>query len=169
MEKFEFQSEPQASELGKHTNTENLLLSQFEQEAKGLPGYGEPGSFYRGLSVKDAVLSLFGKLTLEANPDDVVGKRDNATINASDAIAHGRTTETRDGDKFICAIGFDPLSVTRIESSKLGRWNQFRISGPVITKEVLVRFAGKKAGKPARIQIFSPRDFYLWCKENIKL
>lgn len=102
-------------------NINNFPFERFELEANKLPDYEEPGSFYRGLNIKDALLSLFGKLKLEAEPDDLVGTRDNATINAMGAIAYGRAAETKDGKKFICAIGFDPLPETHVEPSRLGR------------------------------------------------
>jgi len=140
----------------------------FEKASEKLSNYEELGSFYRGLNVEDAFLSLFGKLKLESDrTGGTIGQRDNATINSTDAIAYGRTSLTKDGKKFICAVGFDPVPGSHIESSKLGRWNQFRINGFIIAREVLVRFAGKKPGKPGRVQIFSPKSFYEWYKENV--
>lgn len=138
-----------------------------KRESKTLSNYGEPSSFYRGLDIKDAFLSLFGKLKLESDPGDIVGQRDNATINSVDAVAHGRASLTKDGKKFICAIGFDPMPGSSVESSKLGRWNQFRISGFVIAREIIVRFAGNKPGKPGKVKVFSPKSFYSWYIENV--
>ncbi len=169
MEKIELPSQFRKPKGDRDASKGQLLFSQFEQEIEKLPNYEEPGSFYRGMSVNDVLLSLFGRLKLEANPDDLIGERDNATINANNAIKYGRTSETKEGKKFICAIGFDLLPGAKVEPSRLGRWNQYKINGLVIAKEIFVRFAGKKPGKPSMIQTFSPRDFYIWCKENVRL
>lgn len=134
-----------------------------------LPDYVEPAAFYRGCKAEDAFRAVFGALRLEANPSgEVVGSRDNATVNLDEAIPVAPTSVTRDGGKFLCAIGFDPLPGARIEPSFLGRFTSRRVSGPVRASEMVLRFADKKPGRPQpEIRYFAPREFFEWYRDNV--
>jgi hypothetical protein len=159
----------QTKEILNIKDTEKAVEKQEQLEkAERLSDFKEAPSFYRGVPVQDALPALFGKLKLNAYPKkDPVGSRDNAIINSIDAVAYGPTSKTKKGEKFICAIGFDTLPGTQIETSRLGRYNQFRITGPVVAKEIIIRFAGEK-GKPKKALFFSPKAFYKWYHQNVE-
>lgn len=141
---------------------EALELEITPESIESLPDSIEPGTFYRGSRAEDALAAAFGKLELDAHPKGkVVGSRDNATLNLDEAIPAAPTSVTRDGGKFLCTIGFDPLPGARIEPSFLGRFTSRRITGPVQASEVVLRFAGKKPGRPqSEVRYFAPRDFF---------
>jgi hypothetical protein len=123
----------------------------------------EPGRFYRGVPVEDAIKALLGKLNLESEKD-----RDNATINMDEAIYFARTSQTKDGKKFLCAMGFNPAPGADVKNSYLGRWTFFRVRGPVVPTEFFIRFAGKEPGKPSKkVKFFSPKEFCDWCQKNL--
>jgi hypothetical protein len=141
-----------------------------KERIKPLADWEEVGSYYRGVNVEDALRAIFGELKLEAEPkEEILGTRDNASLNLHEAIYFSRSSETKDGKKFLCAIGFDPLPGSKIEKSYLGRNTFVRITGNVVAKEIILRFAGKKPGQPQkRVRYFSPKEFYQWCKENLE-
>ncbi len=85
----------------------------------------------------------------------------------TDAIAHGSTSETKDGRKFICAVNFEPAEDATIEHSKLQRWTSYRVTGPISPKEVVIRFAGNEPGKPQAPMFLSPKEFYAWYREHV--
>lgn len=151
---------------------EKVFTSEREitkEKIETLPDWEESGSFYRGVKVQDALWAIFGKLELKANPKSgIVGSRDNASLNLHEAIYFADSSETKNGQKFLCAIGFDLLPGAKVENSFLGRSTFMRVSGPVRATEVVVRFAGKELGKPAKkVKYFSPKKFYQWYKEAI--
>lgn len=157
------QSAPEALEQNQVFEKEKM------EEINGLPDYEEPGLFYRGLTAQDALSGVLGELRIDANPKgSKMGSRDNASLNPHDAIylAHD-FSETKDGRKFMCAIGFDPLPGAVIEPSFLGRDTFMRFTGWPKVTEVILRFAGKQLGQPGKIKYFSPKEFYLWYKENV--
>jgi hypothetical protein len=138
------------------------------ERIEALLNSSQPGLFYRGVKAEDAFLSVFGKLKLNAHPEgEVIGARDNATINMSEAVQFSRTSQTKANRKFLCAIGFDPLPNALIEKSCLGRATQFRVTGDVAATEVVVRFAGKEPGKPGKAILMSPQKFAKWYLKNI--
>ncbi len=140
------------------------------EEIKDLPDWEEPGLFYRGLSAEDAFKGTRGELKINANPKGgTMGSRDNVSLNLHDAIylGHGGS-ETKDGQKFLCAIGFDPMPRAIIEPSFLGRDTFMRFTGSPKVTEVILRFAGKQPGQPGKIKYFSPKEFYLWYRENFE-
>lgn len=141
-----------------------------KEQIKKLPDWEEQGSYYRGVKVGDALKAVFGELKLDANPEnDIIGSRDNASLNIHEAIYFSPSSRTAEGKGFLCAIGFDPLPIAKVEDSYLKRSTFVRITGPVIAKEVILRFAGNKPGQPAKeVKYFSPKQFYQWYKENIK-
>lgn len=140
------------------------------EEIENLSNYEEPGCYYRGVKIEDALKAIFGKLELDANPENgIIGARDNASLNIHEAVYFSPPSFTKNGRGFLCAIGFDPLPTAKVEDSYLKRNTFVRITGPVIAREVILRFAGKKPGQPQKkIKYFSPKEFYQWCKENIK-
>ena len=149
--------------------TFDLEKEVIKEKINTLSDEQEPGSFYRGVRAEDALRAIFGQLRLDANPrNDSLGTRDNASINLSEAVYFSRTSKTKTGKKFFCAIGFDPLSTTKVEDSYLGKENFVRVTGLVIAKEIIVRFAGKKLGSPAKEnRHFSPREFCQWYQDNV--
>lgn len=157
-----------------YPEAEKPLLSELEKEIspekiEKLPDWPEACAFYRGLPAKDALMALLGELKLEAAPkEDVLGPRDNSTINSTEAIAYAPTSQTKKGKKFLCAIGFDPLPETIIKNSCLGQLTQFQITGPILSKEVIIRFSGEKPGQPGQVKFFSPKEFYQWYINNVE-
>lgn len=139
------------------------------ESIEALSDAAEPGAFYRGLGAGDALRAVFGKLELDANPkSEVVGSRDNASLNLVDAIPAAPTSETRDGEKFLCAIGFEVSPTAKVEESFLGRYTNRRITGPVVAREIVLRFAGKEPGQPpAAVTYLSPQNFYQWYLERV--
>jgi len=136
---------------------------------ENLPDSIEPSAFYRGVPVKDALLSIAGQLIVDANPkDDILGPRDNASLSLNEAVSFAPSSQTKDGKNFLCAIGFNPLTGSNIEHSGLLNRDTFlRYTGPIKVTEVALRFAGKESGKPRKIKVFSPREFVEWYRENI--
>ena len=130
---------------------------------ENLPDAIEPGAFYRGVPARDALSGIMGKLIVDANPQggsDVLGPRD--------AVAFAPSSQTKSGQNFLCAIGFNPLTGSNIEHSGLLNRDTFlRYTGPIKVTEVALRFAGKESGRPRKIKIFSPREFVEWYRENI--
>ena len=163
---------PEIFEQPKSAFKENLEeISESEKEISNekietLPDWVEPGSFYRGVKASDALQAIFGKLRLEANPkDEILVSHDNASINLQEAIYLADSSETKKHQKFLCAIGLDPLPGAYVESSKL-KSTFVKLSGPVKATEVVVRLAGKEPGKPAKVRFFSPKEFYYWYQKN---
>ncbi|MBU3901354.1 hypothetical protein KJ590_00710 [Patescibacteria group bacterium] len=148
--------------------------SSFENENRekinSLPDWEEPGLFYRGLTADDALKGIFGELKIDSNPKgSKMGSRDNISLNLHDAIYLGHNaSETKDGRKFMCAIGFDPMPGAIIEPSFLGRDTFMRFTGSPKVTEIILRFAGRQPGQPGKIKYFSPKEFYLWYKENFE-
>ncbi len=164
-ESFEHsQSVPEVSEQGQVFEKERI------EEIKDLPDWEEPGLFYRGLTAQDAFRGISEELRIDADPPGgTMGSRDNVSLNLHDAIylAHD-FSETKDGRKFMCAIGFDPLPGAIIEPSFLNRDTFMRFTGSPKVTEVILRFAGKQPGQPGKIKYFSPKEFYFWYKENME-
>lgn len=170
-EKFSL-SEKQSEEFKpeKKENRDEIILFEKEvskEKIESLPDWTEPGTFYRGVKIEDAISALFGELKLEAEPkDDILGTRDNATLNLHEAIYFSPMSKIGKR-KFSCAIGFDPLPGAKIEESYLGRSTFKRVTGNVAAKEIVVRFAGKKPGQPSKkVRYFSPKEFYQWYLKN---
>ncbi len=166
-EKMTFeQLEPIPSEPEEKTSNAEKEITP--EKIKNLPDWEEPASYYRGVKAEDALMAIFGELKLDAHPKkSVLGSRDNASLNPDEAIYFSPSSETKTGKKFLCAIGFDPLPTAKIEDSYLKRTTFARITGPVIAKEVILRFAGKKPGQPQKkVRFFSPKDFYEWYTKN---
>lgn len=150
---------------------ESKLEEEISKERiESLSDWEEVGSYYRGVKIEDALKAIFGELKLETEPKgEVLGTRDNASLNLHEAIYFSRPSETKDGKKFLCAIGFDPLPGSKTEESYLGKSTFVRITGNIVAKEIILRFAGKKPGQPQKkVLHFSPKEFYNWCKENIE-
>jgi len=139
------------------------------EKIENLPDWEEPGAYYRGVKAEDALKAIFGELELNANPkEDIIGSRDNASLNLHEAIYFSPSCQTKKGEKFLCAIGFIPLPGAKIEDSFLKRATFVRVSGPVVAKEVVVRFASKKSEhSEKRIKYFSPKEFFQWYKETV--
>jgi len=141
-----------------------------KEKIKQLPNYQEAPAFYRGLPVKDALKAILGQLKLESKPEnDIIGERDNAALSNRDAVAYAPTSIDRNGKKFLCAIGFDPIEETKILPSCLGRLDQLRINGEIKATEVIIRPSGKKPGQPGRTKFLSPKEFYYWYVKNVGL
>lgn len=149
-------------------NVVSPIPAENAEEMKVISDKIETGSFYRGLSVEDAFKGIGGKLFLESDPKgDVIGSRDNVSLKLQEAIYLAAPSVTKDGKKFLCAVGFDPLPGVQIEDSFLNKGTFRRLSGPVKVTEIVLRFAGRESGKPGKIKHLSPRDFYHWYHENI--
>lgn len=170
-EKIPFENKkPETREI-KLELTEKIFEKEISKEKiDSLPDWEEVGSYYRGVTVEDALKAIFGELKLEAEPkEDILGSRDNTSLNLHEAIYFAPTSKTKDGKKFLCAIGFDPLPGSKVEESYLGRSTFVRVTGNVVAKEVILRFAGKKVGQPQKsVLYFSRKGFYKWCKKNLK-
>ena len=147
----------------------NIEKEISKEEIKKLPDETEPGTYYRGMNAEDAIKSIFGKLNLDANPKySNLGERDNATVNLHESVYFSPTSKTNKNKEFLCSVGFDPFPNTKIEGSYLGRNTHARITGPIIGKEIFIRFAGKKPGQPSKlVKHFSPKEFYEWYQKNM--
>jgi len=140
------------------------------ERIENLPDSAEPGVFYRGVPAEDALSGILGKLIVEANPkgeSHILGPRDNVSLRLNEAVAFAPSSQTKNGQNFLCAIGFNPLPGSNIEHSGLNRDTFLRYTGPIKVTEVALRFAGKESGRPSRVKIFSPREFVKWYKENM--
>lgn len=140
-----------------------------KEKIESLPDWEEPTAYYRGVKVEDAIKALFGELKLESEPrDEILGSRDNATLNLHEAIYFAPTSKLGK-KKFNCAIGFETLPGTKVEKSFLGRSTFVRITGNILAKEIIIRFAGKKPGQPQKkVLYFSPKEFFYWYEKNLK-
>ncbi len=159
------------SQLVPGTSEQDSVFEKEKMEKiNDLPDYEEPGLFYRGLTAQEALRGILGELKIDSNPKGgKMGSRDNVSLNLHDAIYLARDfSETKDGRKFMCAIGFDPVPGAVIESSFLGRDTFMRFTGEPKVTEVILRFAGKQPGQPGKIKYFSPKNFYLWYQENFE-
>lgn len=162
----EFYQPENNPDISKQTE-ERLFRGDFE-ETENLPDSIEPCVFYRGVSVKDALLGIMGKLIIDANPkDDILGPRDNVSLLLNEAVSFAPPSQTKNGKNFLCAIGFNPLVDSDIKQSGLNRDTFLRFTGPVNVTEVALRFAGKESGKPGKVKVFSPKDFVEWYRENM--
>lgn len=148
---------------------ERLEAEISPEDAKALSDQAEAAAFYRGLPAKDALYAAFGRLKLNAHPPGrIAASRDNASLNLAEALPFAPTSSTRDGRKFLCTIGFDPLPPAKIEDSFLGRHTSRRITGPVLAREIIIRFGGSTPGRPAEGPKFlSPREFYEFYLANM--
>ncbi len=160
---------PEKMTFEKTFDFENFEREINPDKVKTLPDWEEPGAYYRGVKAEDAFMAIFGELKLDAHPkEDIIGTHDNASVNHDEAVYFSPTSGTNKGKKFLCAIGFIPLPTAKIEDSFLGKSTFARITGPVLAREVVLRFAGRKPGQPQkRVKYFSPKEFYLWYKENV--
>lgn len=170
LEKIPFEQSGQIPYKNRKEIFDDIEKKPAPEEIENLPDWEEPGSYYRGVKAKDALKAVFGELKLDANPEnDIIGSRDNASLNIQEAIYFSPSSQTAKGKKFLCAIGFDPLPIAKVEDSYLKRSTFVRITGPVIAKEIILRFTGNKPGQPSKeIKYFSPKKFYQWYKKNIK-
>lgn len=164
-ETFEYISSTPSEKEVEISNQEKEIT---KEKIESLPDWEEPGSFYRGVKVEEALRAILGDVKLDANPkDEALKTRDNASLNLHEAIYFADSSETKKGRKFLCAIGFDTLPGALVESSCLGKSTFARISGPIKATEVVVRFAGEKPGNPAKkVKYFSPKEFYFWYQKN---
>ena len=150
-------------------NDQGIIEGGFDFEKnENLPDSIEPGIFYRGVPATDALRGIMGRLIIDANPkDDVLGPRDNVSLRLNEAVSFAPSSQTKKGQNFLCAIGFNPAPGSNIEHSGLNRDTFLRFTGPIKVTEVALRFAGKESGKPRKVKHFSPREFVEWYRENV--